>query len=128
MENEEEEKGEITNARQHASNSGCCLSLRVAVFNYQTLNHILRVGGMACQEGKFLKVGINSRITLACLPTRIEMAKQKKPELGIKNKALHYRLWAKLEEALKKRRPPRELAEIKRKILSNTYGEKSETH
>ena len=52
------------------------------------------------------------------------MAKQKKPELGIKNKALHYRLWAKLEEILKKRRPPRELAEIKRKILANTYGGK----
>lgn len=52
------------------------------------------------------------------------MKKKKKPELGIKNKALHRRLWAKLEEALKKRRPLRELLVIKRKILSNTYGGK----
>ena len=52
------------------------------------------------------------------------MNKGKKPELGIKNKALHRRLWAKLGDALKKRRPPMELVGIKRKILSNTYGGK----
>jgi len=82
------------------------------------------VGETACQEGKLSKAGKNSRITSKYTPARVEMNKGKKPELGIKNKALHRRLWAKLGDALKKRRPPMELVGIKRKILSNTYGGK----
>ena len=42
--------------------------------------------------------------------------------VGVKNKALHYRLWATLEEAIRGDRPPVELAMIKKEILSNTIG------